>query len=290
MTADIDVEKLVSVDGGMTWVDADSPFGPYAVQGNAVQFKFVVTNIGSAVLTNISLTDSDFSLAGCAIPAALLPGALFECSISTTAALGQHTDTGTVSGSFVDGAGNTESDSDTDDANYYGVSRGQPSIQINSLSINIAALKTVTGQFNITDESTGSKQPDGFMVALTDYGVRWEQKSSSKNSKFAPVVPSGGCNYTLVSIDGTSYNRPLAPGEDIIFDETVNIGYSCTFGSGQLLKGGTLRGTAYAGIFGRTDREFTYSSTASIPKTATSAAETEDLAVGRQLYLPLLGR
>jgi hypothetical protein len=134
---EIDVEKSVSVDGGLTWVDADSPTGPYVKEGDPVQFKFVVTNTGDVALSSISLTDSDFSLAGCIIPATLTAGASFECTISTTAVLGQHTDTATASGSFTDGAGNTETDADTDDANYYGMPKGQPSIQIESLSIII---------------------------------------------------------------------------------------------------------------------------------------------------------
>jgi hypothetical protein len=290
VTANIDVEKHVSVDGGLTWYDADSAPGPYVVQGNPVQFKFVVTN-NSPVALSISLSDSDFSLSGCTVPATLAAGASFNCTISTTAVLGQHTDTATVSGSFTDGAGNSESDSDTDDANYYGLSKGQPSISINSLSINIdPTLTVVKGQFNVTDESTGSKQPDGFMVAMEVYGVRWEQKTPAKKSSFTPVTPNGGCSYTIVSRDGVVYSPPLAlaAGEDVIFDESVNIGYSCTFGATQLAKGGTLRGTAYASIFGRPGREFTYSSTASIPKVAARTENSDDLAAGPQLYLPVL--
>jgi hypothetical protein len=34
----IDVEKYVSVDGGLTWADADSPTGPYLLAGTNPQF------------------------------------------------------------------------------------------------------------------------------------------------------------------------------------------------------------------------------------------------------------
>jgi hypothetical protein len=133
-----------------------------------------------------------------------------------------------------------------------------------SISIN-SSRTTVTGQFNITDESQGGNNPDGFLIALIDYGVRWAQKGSGNNAQFAPVVPSGGCTYTLKSKDGVTYNTALAPGEDIIFDETVTIGYTCTFGSSQLTRRGTLRGTAFASIFGRA-MEFTFTNTATIPR------------------------
>jgi hypothetical protein len=107
VTAVIDVEKYVSVDNGTTWADADSPAGPYATEGDPVQFKFVVTNNGTVDLSNISLTDSDYDLSGCTIPTQLAAGASFECVITVTAVLGQQTDTATASGSFTDGAGAT---------------------------------------------------------------------------------------------------------------------------------------------------------------------------------------
>jgi hypothetical protein len=259
----IDVEKYVSVDGGLTWVDADATTGPFATEGDIVQFKLVVKNIGSVALGSVSLTDSDFGLGGCTIPSTLAAGASFECTVSTAAVTGQHTDTATASGSITDGAGNTETDTDTDDANYYGMNRGQPSIQINSLSISINPTRTtVTGEFNITDESQSGNQPDGFLIALTNYGVRWETKTPK--TAYVPVLPSGGCVYTIVSVDHP--NPGWVDGDPIIFDESVTIGYTCTFGGNQLPKGGTLRGTAYAGIFGRTGKEFTYSSSVPIPR------------------------
>jgi uncharacterized repeat protein (TIGR01451 family) len=265
ITAQIDVEKLVKVSGG-SFIDADHPTGPFATEGSAVEFKFVVTNTGTATLTNIALTDSDFALGTCTIPASLAPGASFECVISVTAMMGQHTDTATASGSFTDGAGNVESDSDTDDANYYGMDRHQPSISINSLSININSTRTtVNGQFNITDESEGGNQPDGFLIALTNYGVRWEQRTSKPTASWAPVNPTNGCTYTIVSVDKQQV-AGWQSGDPIIFDESVTIGYTCSFGSSQLIKGGVLRGTAYAEIFNRTGMVFTYSSTKSIPK------------------------
>jgi hypothetical protein len=119
-TAQIDIEKYVSVDGGANWLDADTATGPSVIVGQSVQFKFVVTNTGNTALSNLSLVDTDFDLSTCTVPATLAAGASFDCIITTTALIGQHTDTATASGSFTDGAGNTESASDTDNANYFG--------------------------------------------------------------------------------------------------------------------------------------------------------------------------
>ena len=53
----IDVVKYVSVDGGLTWDDANSDPGPVFTK-NPVLFKIVVTNCGETTLENIELTDT----------------------------------------------------------------------------------------------------------------------------------------------------------------------------------------------------------------------------------------
>ena len=72
-TPNIDVEKDISVDGGVSYMDADSAPGPTtAISGN-VKIRFTVTNSGTFSLTDITLTDTDFSIASCTIPASLAP-------------------------------------------------------------------------------------------------------------------------------------------------------------------------------------------------------------------------
>ncbi len=56
----IDVEKFVSIDGGTSWVDADTATGPYLTTGIDPQFKFVIENIGNVALTDVDLVDSVF--------------------------------------------------------------------------------------------------------------------------------------------------------------------------------------------------------------------------------------
>ena len=173
-------------------------------QGSSVQFKFIVTNTGNVTLTGITLTDSDFNLS-CTITTTLAPGASFTCTISPPQRSLANTPTRRRRV-----AKSAPAAPDTDNANYFGLRSGQPSIQINSLSISINATRTtVTGQFNITDQSQGGNQPDGFLIALIDYGVRWEQKGSGKNAPFTAVVPSGGCTYTIISRDGVTSTSHL---------------------------------------------------------------------------------
>ena len=82
-----------------------------------VQFKYVVTNTGTADLTTITLTDDVYTLTGkCTIPATLTPGQSFSCFIGPfDASAGQHTNTATVKAMY----GSTQV-MDTDKANYYG--------------------------------------------------------------------------------------------------------------------------------------------------------------------------
>ncbi|MBL8155415.1 MAG: hypothetical protein JNM70_14620 [Anaerolineae bacterium] len=110
----LDVEKFVSFDG-VTWQDADAAPGPIVTPGTAVTFRFNVMNSGNVELTNLSLSDSTLDVSTCALPAALPPGAFFECVIGPqTAVDGQHTNTVTASGAF-----NGIVVSDSDAANYF---------------------------------------------------------------------------------------------------------------------------------------------------------------------------
>lgn len=129
----IDVEKLVSVNGGQTFVDADSITGPFLLESGADPiFKFVVTNTGNVALSNLTLSDSDFDINGAAAGtnitiASLAAGATYETTFTAPWQAGQHTNTATVNTNYTDGGGNTAPLSDTDDANYFGAT---PSIDV----------------------------------------------------------------------------------------------------------------------------------------------------------------
>ena len=112
----LDLEKLISVDNGSTWQDADSPPGPRAETDSNVLFKFVITNNGSVPLSPISLTDTTLDISACVLPETLDPDLSFECVVGPSPAVeGQITNTATAGGEF-NGAAYT----DTDKANYFG--------------------------------------------------------------------------------------------------------------------------------------------------------------------------
>ncbi|MFC1870805.1 hypothetical protein ACFLYF_00145 [Chloroflexota bacterium] len=55
----IDIEKSVSVDGGITYHDADSAPGPTADEGITVYFMYEVTNTGELPLANVVVKDDN---------------------------------------------------------------------------------------------------------------------------------------------------------------------------------------------------------------------------------------
>ena len=55
----IDIEKLVSVDGRSSFVDAEAPTGPTLAQGAGIDpvFRFVLSNSSNVDLSNISVSE-----------------------------------------------------------------------------------------------------------------------------------------------------------------------------------------------------------------------------------------
>src|SRR5262245_7559719 len=106
----IDVEKEVSVDGGMPWPTLDGGPGPELLEGGTPLFRFTVKNTGNVDLSNVMLDDSMFDLNGAEAGRAHIVGNLaageshvFEYTGAWQA--GQHTNVATASGCFKDDAG-----------------------------------------------------------------------------------------------------------------------------------------------------------------------------------------
>ena len=122
----IDVEKLVSVNGGSTFVDADTAAtAPTLLSGTDPVFKFVVTNSGNVTLSNVTLHDDKFDLNGAAAGTdvsigSLAPGGTFTIgSLTEPFQTGLQTDIATATGTPPAGPANSVTDSDP--ANYLGL-------------------------------------------------------------------------------------------------------------------------------------------------------------------------
>ncbi|ADL13022.1 DUF3794 domain-containing protein [Acetohalobium arabaticum] len=212
VTASIDVEKLVSADGGMTFVDADTPPGPDIVTGTDPVFKYVVTNNGTEILTDISLIDS--KLGPITIPTTTLnPGESFEVTAAGTWAEGQQTNTATATGTF-----DSTIVEDTDPANYFGAANA---------AIDIEKLVSGDGGLTFFDADT----PTGPLI----------NEDTDPQFKFI-VTNTGDAPLTDITVTDTVLGfittiPSLNPGDS---DETIVIG---TWAGGQQTNTATAEGT-----------------------------------------------
>lgn len=114
LTPQISIKKLVSVDGGATFIDADTPPGPDIVKNVNPIFKFLVFNTGNVNLTNIIVTDDVFGDIG-TLPS-LMPNNNFEWILTAAWESGEHQNTAYVFASY-----GVETITANDKAYYYGL-------------------------------------------------------------------------------------------------------------------------------------------------------------------------
>lgn len=164
-TPAIGLEKSVSVDGGVTFLDADEITGPEVPVGSDIYFKFVVENTGDVDLYNITLNDPDYDTSGCTIPALLAAATSFTCVIGPlTAVAGQQTNTAAANGEDMLGNPATEA---TDPANYYGA---VPAIMVEKFISVVSGM----GPWDTADTAPGQQVMAGtdiwFLFVITNTG------------------------------------------------------------------------------------------------------------------------
>jgi uncharacterized repeat protein (TIGR01451 family) len=185
----INVEKLVSVDGGQTWfftsddnneTSADinaaivaaggqvltiTEGTPTALSNESIQYEFVVTNTGNVDLSNVQVTDAPaltgqpFTLGTLAAGASAVSG-----PVAGTWSAGDNTDTGTATGSFTDGAGRTDHPTDSDSADFTGLAP----------AINVEKLVSVDGGANwyfISDDNSETAADINAAIVATGHSA-----------------------------------------------------------------------------------------------------------------------
>jgi uncharacterized repeat protein (TIGR01451 family) len=208
----IDLEKHVSVDGGVTYHDADAAPGPTVIEGSDVYFRFVVTNTGNVDLYDLTLVDTDFDVSGCGNTGPLAPGDFYACVIGPfPAALGLHTNTAAATGE--DAGGNLAPEA-SDPANYTGEPAGTPSIDLEK-SVSVDGGLT----YQDADDAPGPTAIVGSDVYL----------------KFV-VTNTGDVTLTNVTLDDNVFDFSLVPvfvcgdctvvGGDILFTNDLAPGVS----------------------------------------------------------------
>lgn len=203
ITADINVEKLVSVDGGLTFNEADSIPGIDADLDDEVLFRFVVSNTGRVDLTDIELTDSDFDLSDCTIPDRLVPDASFDCTVGPfPVEEGQHTNTATVTALHDD-----EVVSDTDTASYFGGDR--PSVSVLKYVASESTQPNWENADRLASARVSSDERVLFRLVVTNDGETPLSNILLTDSDYSTT----GCTIPDTLAPGASFECALGPFE-----------------------------------------------------------------------------
>jgi uncharacterized repeat protein (TIGR01451 family) len=209
----IDIEKYVSVDGGTTWLDADSATGPYAAVGSDVKFYVAVNNTGNVELTNIVVGDTDFTFTG--IASTLAAGASDTSDVVTISAVaGQQYDLADVRGTPPVGANVTDSDPayyfgsapNIDIEKYVSVDGGTTWLDADSATGPYAAVGSDV-KFYVAVNNTGNVELTNIVVGDTDFtftGIASTLAAgASDTSDVVTISAVAGQQYDLADVRGT---------------------------------------------------------------------------------------
>jgi large repetitive protein len=229
----IDVMKYVSIDGGATWVDANTAPGPFLQSGTNPQFKFVVTNTGAVALGSLTLSDPNFAAfyqadltTPCAIPASLAPTASYTCYASSAWAAGQHTNTATTTGSFTDSVGNVETGSDADSANFFGAVPALTLTKSATPGTYDAVGQTIT--YNYTIKNTGNVNLSGpFSVTDNKAAVTCTQPADGVLSPNEEMTCTAAYTVSQADLDASSVtNKATATNGTVTSNEATATVYA----------------------------------------------------------------
>jgi uncharacterized repeat protein (TIGR01451 family) len=191
VTRSIDLEKDVSVDGGVNWFDADTAPGPTLISGNPI-YRYTVTNTGNVDLHSVTLSDVldgsvTIDLNGATSGTALVigdlaPGAQSVQYYTGTFLNGAHQDIATVTA--IPDTGSQVSD--TDPANFFGL---QP------------VVFTGNPQFNFPNDVSKIQpklQGGSFTINAKSY-IYWDLFTSN-NDLASILTTSGHSDYSSLSV------------------------------------------------------------------------------------------
>ncbi|MHB8221022.1 MAG: beta strand repeat-containing protein [Acidimicrobiales bacterium] len=220
----IAIDKQISANGGATWQDVGSgnlAQDPLILAGDTVLERVIVTNTGTAALSNVSVSDS--STTGGAFPANFTFGGVTTVStlptgqqiISDTAtfsaSLGYQLDTATATGTAADASGNSASVAASDQANYTGVV-GPIAID-KQISVNggVTWQDVGIGVFNDPTVLAGAKVTE--RVIVTNSGT-----AALSNVSVSDASTTGGAVPSGFKFGGATSVNTLPAGQQIVSD------------------------------------------------------------------------
>jgi PKD repeat protein len=216
----LSIETFVSVDSGTSWYTADSPPGPSAAVGAAVQWRYTVTNTGNVGLTDVTVTD-DQGVVVTAPKSTLAVGESMNATASGTAVAGQYANNGTATGTY-----GTQHVSATDPSHYLGIALPVAAFTANTTSglapLTVGFTNSSTGiidsrSWDFGDGTTSTEvDPAHTFAAAGTYIVNLTVANiagSNSTTRTVNVAPRPQANFTWTPV------LPAA-GEPVEFTDT----------------------------------------------------------------------
>lgn len=239
--AEIQLLKQISVDNGVTWLDADtSATAPTVTAPHGALYRFIVTNSGDVGLYDVSISDPTLGLTKVQIPGASLTakqsvtitslahgfGSLSQPNRCTSSTTGNLTNIAKVTGTTTGGQAVT----DSNPAVLICQSAPPPKcVAASSIASNFNGTSIAKGSyiwFNSNFEPSGSVV-DGTNVSFTGSSIRFTSNSTSYNVPVPEALitfkASASCATTSFN---TSLNRwettvPLKNSDEIFLSGVV---------------------------------------------------------------------
>lgn len=217
----IDLIKYVSIDNGLTWLDANSNPVPQIQVGKPVLYKLVVTNTGEVALNNIVLADDKIDVSALNVNTTLQAGASLEYVVGpVNASYGYMINTASATGQY-----HNRPYTDSDIAQYFGA--------MTSYTQGGYQGKGNPGKI-FTTYFTSNLFPNGMTIGVyepanTPNGFKWTTDSTGKTNLKSYLAGGGPStaltkdllNPTKADIGGTLGTQTATLTLNISFSGTV---------------------------------------------------------------------
>jgi uncharacterized repeat protein (TIGR01451 family) len=230
----IDLLKEISIDGGTTWFDAnDVGTAPTAVWPSDASYRVTVTNIGTAPLVNITVSDADLGIPATAIPD-LIPG---EVYVITSGIAGFEAlvaiDRCTSSGTFFNTAETSGQSGETAEV----VTAGDPATLVCVGDPDIDLLKEISIDGGTTwfDANDAGSAPSAFAPSDAYYRITVTNTGTTDLENITVSDPTLGLVDVMVD--------NLAVGASVVLD-SGSLGFEALYVTGRCTTAGEFANNA----------------------------------------------
>jgi hypothetical protein len=226
-SASIKLLKQISVDNGVTWLDADTTAtAPTVTVTSGAQYRFVVTNTGNVTLSNVSISDAALGIPNTVIPNATLTPGQSATIVSGTSGFSSLSQPTRCNANTVGNITNTATVTGTPNTGGANVTDSNPAVLICQPPPPPQCLATssIESNFNGTQINAGSTiwfnsnfKPSGVTNGTTIAFNASTVKFSSNGTAYTVPVPAAVVTFSsAVTCATMSFNTSLNRWESTV--------------------------------------------------------------------------